>query len=243
MRHLTRTHRLEGRTSEAEPMTKSRFSSRCLFVLALTSAVVVALTVGAGVGAASGVSVVSPNMVCACGGGGGAYYIDPFYAATGITAQRTDMGVDYDGYGQITAMGTGTVWWVYAPGCSASDPGWCGYYLWYKLSEGPLAGDYIYVAEGINKPVVANDSHIVIGQELATFVPNSSTGIETGWATSTAQLNLYHDHCGSYDNSGATVIGDSFARFLLSVGRATEYTPPDPYSGALYTTQCGYSAS
>jgi len=182
----------------------------------------------------------TPNVLpCGCGGGG--YYVNPFFASTSLTLGRTDQGVDFNGKGYIAAIGDGTVvnldksgsgW----PGDPYGDPGW---YILYKLSQGPFAGDYVYVAESVT-PTVTKGQSIKAGQEIATFGPYAGPGdypgIEMGWASSTLNVTLYRSNCGPYsDSSGQTAEGRAFARFLISLGQSVK---ENPGTGPTYSQGC-----
>jgi len=217
-------------------------SRRVMFLLSMTAALVVILALGAGVGSAS-TTPDDPGVLCGPGcGSGGPGYTNPFQSSTGLLLGRTDQGVDYAGYRAIDAIGDGVVKAVH------QDSGWYGYFLVYELTDNTYAGDYVYLAEGID-PVVSAGQTITEGQEIATFSSTghdwngSDTGIETGWASSSSASNdwtLFRTLCGSYNNSGPTAIGDAFARFLRSVGASTEQNPG---SGPDYTTSCAYTSS
>jgi 3D (Asp-Asp-Asp) domain-containing protein len=116
---------------------------------------------------------------CASAGG----YQNPLAQATGIVAQRIDMGVDYTAGGSIDALGDGIVTYSQAEGagwgpyaCSGGHGG----AVVYRLADGPDQGRFVYVTEGII-PTVRAGQQINAGESVATF-----TGcIETGWGTGT----------------------------------------------------------
>jgi 3D (Asp-Asp-Asp) domain-containing protein len=114
---------------------------------------------------------------CAASGAGG--YQNPFANSTSITPERIDMGVDYSGTGAIDALGTGVVTCAQPAGTGwgpFSCSGGHGGAVVYRLTGGPDAGRYVYVAEGIIPTVTAGEQ-VQAGQPVATF-----TGcIETGW--------------------------------------------------------------
>jgi hypothetical protein len=108
-------------------------------------------------------------------------YANPFARTQGLIARRIDMGVDYDGSGEIDAIGNAKIVfaatgiggnWV----CSTSANGG----VVYQLTDGRYQGDYVYVTEDVIPTVHANDT-VTAGQQIATFT--SPTGcLEIGFA-------------------------------------------------------------
>jgi hypothetical protein len=102
-------------------------------------------------------------------------YENPFRDANTNPA-RVDQGDDFTGTGPVYAMGPGRV--VIADASGSGWPG--GGFVEYKLTQGPAAGHYVYIAEDINPSVR-------VGQKVTpnTVVGNmyqGGSGIETGWA-------------------------------------------------------------
>ena len=88
----------------------------------------------------------------------------------GLTPDRVDMGVDYDGSGVLYAIGDGTV-------TSTTNAGWPGgTFICIRLDD----GKYIYYAEDIT-PAVSVAQRITAGQVIGTATGGPS-GIEVGWA-------------------------------------------------------------
>ncbi len=138
-------------------------------------------------------------------------YVNPFLHAA-VTAERIDQGVDYAGRGAITAIGNAVV------GYASSFPGWPGNYIAYTLLDGPAAGRSIYLAEGV-APTVRAGSRIAAGQTIASFIPNSPTGIETGWAQGqTGSWQPLAKVTGGYSEGQRTAAGDAFSSFLRALG-------------------------
>src|SRR5258708_33868686 len=82
-------------------------------------------------------------------GGGIAFYQNPFRSVRGLQASRADMGVDYSGTGPVYALGEGTVTEVdrsWKGGFGNVGP---GTFIQYKLTSGPLAGQYVHLAEPV----------------------------------------------------------------------------------------------
>lgn len=109
-------------------------------------------------------------------------YKNPFRHAR-YTASRIDQGVDYSGSGPIYAIGRGVV-----EEARGNDPGWLGGYVRYRLTDGPFAGQRIYVAEGIS-PAVHAGQHV--GPNIV--VAHMHGGIETGFSSG-SELTLARTH-------------------------------------------------
>ena len=113
-------------------------------------------------------------------------YANPFAHTGNLTPQRIDMGVDYDGQGEIDAIGDAHIafagtgiggGWV----CSTPTNGG----VVYQLDDGPDQGKWVYVAEDVIPSV--GRRHRARGQQIATFAPPGGTGcIEIGWAPAPA---------------------------------------------------------
>jgi len=131
-------------------------------------------------------------------------YVSPFVDAV---RGRIDQGVDYTGTGPIKAIGTARILKTGAPGW----PGGGG--VLYRLLDGSRAGDVIFVYEGI-APTVHAGEVVLAGEQIGTFVPGSSTGIEIGFADS-AGVPLSHAH---YQEGDVTNWGRRMASFLASIG-------------------------
>jgi len=103
-------------------------------------------------------------------------YRNPLRDVRGLTAGRIDMGVDYGGTGPIYALGPGVITNVYNSGW----PG--GAFISERLTEGPLAGHYVYAAEDIApEPGLAVGQQVTSGTQIGTLTGGPS-GIETGFA-------------------------------------------------------------
>lgn len=107
-------------------------------------------------------------------------YVNPFARVPPghLVPERIDMGVDYadNSPDPILAIGDATI--SYA----GPDPGWeNGYSVNYQLTDGPLRGRYIYVAETIT-PTVHTGQQVVAGEPVAAFAEPNVHGTETGWA-------------------------------------------------------------
>jgi hypothetical protein len=123
---------------------------------------------------------------------------------------RTDMGVDLclSPGDPIRAVGNGVVAGIMRD-WSGKQP-----YLWYELTAGTHAGDYVYVAEQITDLARVGQA-LHTGDVVARYAKRG-TCIETGWSTASgatlAQVTT------GYTEGQVTVAGVSFARFLISLG-------------------------
>jgi hypothetical protein len=142
-------------------------------------------------------------------------YVNPFRNSTSLTPERIDMGVDYAGSGPIVAIGDATIGEV----ASASAAGWPGVsFISYQLDDGPpgYKGKWVYVAEDITPvPGLHPGQHVSAGQQIATFGPNTGSGIETGWALPGSSEPV----AGTYYKEGMrTAAGQAFSDLLVSLG-------------------------
>jgi hypothetical protein len=111
-------------------------------------------------------------------------YAKPIAHTQGLVPRRIDMGVDYDGQGEIDALGAGHVTfagtgigggWT----CDTAENGG----IVYRLTSGPYAGRYVYLTEDVI-PAVSAGATVAAGQRIGTFAPVGGTGcIEIGFAS------------------------------------------------------------
>lgn len=136
---------------------------------------------------------------------------------------RTDMGIDFclTPGDPIRAVGAGTVIGV-MPNWYARQP-----YIWYQLSDGPQAGQYVYVAEQIDHLAKVGQT-LHAGDVIARYAKQGSC-LETGW--SIADGEALAQATTGYTDGQATQAGVSFARFLMTLGVQGQFdltvsTPP-----------------
>jgi hypothetical protein len=136
-------------------------------------------------------------------------YQSPF-AGDSYFVGRTDQGVDVclSHKEPIRAVGDGVVTGI-IPNWYAGQP-----YIWYQLTNGPMAGRYVYVAEQI-KHLAHVGQELHTGQVVARYARRGSC-IETGWSSSDG-ATLAQATTG-YTEGQVTPAGVSFARFLMSLG-------------------------
>jgi len=157
-------------------------------------------------------------------GPGGGQDANPFAHTRNLTPQRIDMGVDYDGQGEIDAIGDAHITFAgtgIGGGWVCSTPTKGG--VVYQLDDGPDQGKWVYVAEDVIPTVNAGNT-VRAGQQIATFAPADGTGcLEIGWASgpgSPAPIALQDG--GFQDGSGCaawrTAAGDNMSDLIHSLG-------------------------
>lgn len=176
----------------------------------------------------------------AAGSGGGGYtgpipYRNPFRNVKGLTAERIDMGVDYQGAGPVYAPGPGVI--------TESDSAWKGgvgavgpgTFIAMRLTDGPLKGRYVYFSENIESQVQAGqavDTNTVIGR-----MTGQGAGIETGFAAGPTGGTTLAQATGQIPSSGdpgadTTAFGQAWSEVLHFLG-APAGKPGGPKSGSL----------
>lgn len=147
-------------------------------------------------------------------------YKDPFRdieKSGGLSATRVDEGVDYYGSGPVYAIGNGTVTKV----ANGSGSEWWGGYggnsVVYKLTDGPAAGDSVYVAEHCppspNISTAPPHNQVTSDTVICTMQPAS---IETGWAVGDGtDTPIAH---AVYQEGHATAYGQNFSDLMDALG-------------------------
>jgi hypothetical protein len=130
-------------------------------------------------------------------------YVYPFLD---FTVGRVDQGQDFTGKGPILAVGRAKI-------IRTGAPGWPeGGGVLYKLLEGPMAGQNVFVYEGVDVPSYIKPGVIVnAGQPIATFRKGGS--IEMGWAN---EAGVPLSHPGYYEGK-ETSSGKAMQRFLAHI--------------------------
>lgn len=106
-------------------------------------------------------------------------YRNPLRRIAGLQPERIDAGVDYGGSGPLYALGAGQIVMVY-------DGGWpYGVFICERLTQGRLAGRYVYYAEDI-RPYVGVGQHVTTATRIGWM---GYGGIETGWAAAPPLLS------------------------------------------------------
>jgi hypothetical protein len=146
-------------------------------------------------------------------------YLNPFRAATGLQAQRIDMGADFAGGGPVYALGNAVI-----TNAIGNSPGWPGGgWITYRLTDGPAAGLMVFLAEYVT-PTVQVGQHVT----SSTVIANMRGSIETGWAMpdgSSAESQL--PVAGGISGQGPfpTAVGSNFEKLLVALG-----VPPSPFN-------------
>jgi murein DD-endopeptidase MepM/ murein hydrolase activator NlpD len=143
-------------------------------------------------------------------GSASGHYANPLRAARGLSANRIDQGVDYEGFGPVYAIGDGQV-------LSVVNGGWPGgTFICYRLTNGPAAGLVVYVAEDLNPSVQIGQT--VTANTVLGSMFGGTYGIETGWAQSSADGDTMAAVYGQYGGGNTTAFGNNFSQLLTSLG-------------------------
>lgn len=126
---------------------------------------------------------------------------------------RTDQGVDFRGHGAIPAFASGVVTRVDTkgtgwPGATGANS---GAMITYKITSGPNAGRFVYIAESL-VPHVKVGQTIAAGQTIATALGTGAM-TEMGWAADAHGTTLAHATTGYTEGQG-TNAGKSFRTYL-----------------------------
>ena len=152
-------------------------------------------------------------------------YANPLRGISGLTTERIDQGVDYNGSGPIYALGDGVVLNIY-------NGGWPnGVYISYRLTNGPAAGDVVYVAESVNPSVTPGQS--VTPNTVIGTLYNGSNGIETGWANPGGDGTTMAAIYGQFYGANSTAFGYNFSQLLSSLGGPGGILQNNPPTGSV----------
>ena len=167
----------------------------------------------AGLGTGSG-TVAGSAPTSAAGG-----YVNPLSQGQWGLA-RTDQGVDYipKTPSPILALGNGVVI------RSTMTSGWPGgAFIAYKLTDGPAAGQVVFVAEHLSG-LVPVGTKVTAGQQIAIGQPGYPY-IETGWANSTGTAPIVQ--YGTAPDGTPMEGGKDFARLMIKLGAGAMQDPGD----------------
>lgn len=135
-------------------------------------------------------------------------YANPLRAVSNLVPERIDQGVDYAGSGPIYAIGDGVV-------VNTTNSGWPGgAFISYQLSNGPAAGNIVYVAENV-VPTVQVGQQVTPTTVIGTLV-DASPNLETGWAQPPGNGNAAAT--GQWNTSTSTAYGENFSQLLQALG-------------------------
>jgi hypothetical protein len=164
------------------------------------------------------------GQACSSVGVAPGQYANPFAHTHNLTPQRIDMGVDYDGQGEIDAIGDAHITFAgsgIGGGWNCSTPTNGG--VVYQLADGTDQGKWVYVAEDVIPTVKAGDT-VRAGQQIATFAPPDGSGcIEIGWASGPGSPSPIALQDGGFrDGSGCaawrTAAGNDMSDLIHSLG-------------------------
>ena len=162
-------------------------------------------------------------------------YVNPLREVGGLTPRRIDLGVDYAGSGPLLALGNGVV--TMATDSDSGPPSCWAVSCWpgggivvYRLSDGPFAGKYAYVAEHITVTVRAGQ-RVMAGEQIATLYPGYPWS-EFGWAAGPGPeaLGMADGHrCTCSDPGGwSTIDGRDFDHLLVMLGAPSGWLQSTP---------------
>ena len=117
------------------------------------------------------------------GGSGPEIYGNPMRGVKPITPERIDMGVDYAGSGPIYALGPGVITEAGHNWAGAVGAAYPGTWITEHITQGPLSGRDVYVAEDIFNVGVHTGQHVTAGTVLGQL----RGGMETGFAAAGAE--------------------------------------------------------
>ena len=160
-------------------------------------------------------------------------YVNPLREVSGLTPRRIDLGVDYAGSGPLLAIGSGTV--TMATDTDSGPPSCWAISCWpgggivvYRLSDGPYAGRYVYMAEHITVSVRPGQS-VRAGQQIATLYAGYPW-VEFGWAVGPGPeaLAMTDGHrCPCSDPGGwSTIDGRNMDSLLVRLRAPSGYLQP-----------------
>ena len=161
-------------------------------------------------------------------------YANPFAHTKGLVPQRIDMGVDYDGTGEIDALGNARITfagtgigggWV----CDTSENGG----VVYQLQDGAYQGRYIYTTEDVI-PSVHTGQTVAAGQQIADFTPRGciETGFSSGPAPNPEAAALGQQATAGDAGANRTYCGQQMSNLLVSTGAPAGLTEGKPVTGS-----------
>lgn len=159
-------------------------------------------------------------------------YQNPLRSVQMLSGERVDQGVDYKGQGPVYALGNGTIE-------NLTNSGWDfgGYdgFIVEKLSDGPAAGLYAYVAEGcVPTSSLSIGETVTSNTVICNMINPLSTGIETGWATGPPIGASMAHQAGQWNPKlqYSTAYGANYEQLLASLG-APSVATTGPVQGSV----------
>jgi hypothetical protein len=147
-------------------------------------------------------------------------YQDPFRSAR-VTPERVDMGVDYYGTGPIYALGPGVITEADNAWSGAVGAPYPGTFITERITQGSLAGKFVYIAEDI-APAVHLGQHVDSSTVLGAFTGGDQ--LETGFAVGPSQrgttLAMAQGQASTSGDPGAnpTAYGEAYNQVLTATG-------------------------
>lgn len=152
-------------------------------------------------------------------------YANPLRSVSGLSPERIDQGVDYQGYGPLYAIGTGVV-------LNTVNGGWPGgTFITYRLTAGPATGLVVYSAEDI-QPAVQVGQRVTATTVIGTLYEGPD-GIETGWADPAGTGYTMAYSSGQFSGSNSTAFGANFSQLLGVLGAPAGILQNNPPTGTL----------
>lgn len=162
-------------------------------------------------------------------------YENPLRAVTGLVPERIDQGADFSGTGPVYPIGDAVI-----TNAQATNSGWPGGgWITYRLTDGPAAGLYVYVAENVT-PTVSVGQAVTPSTVIANMY-QGYYGIETGWAMPSGYTaESQAPEAGGISGAGPfpTELGTNFDELLQALGVPAAPNRYDYPSGVL---PAGYS--
>ncbi len=159
---------------------------------------------------AASLAISNNNFSCPSNNATVSAYQNPLRAIPNLYGQRVDQGVDFDGTGDVYAIGSGTVTNVY-------NSGWPnGTFINYQLSNGPAKGYFVYVAEDCTPQV--SIGQVVSSNTVLCSMFEGKNGIEMGWGAynnGQSEAALLNEWNSSQDSTG---MGVNFLNLLQALG-------------------------
>jgi hypothetical protein len=136
-------------------------------------------------------------------------YVNPLRKLSSLVPQEIDQGVDYCGFGPIYPIGDAVIVNVYSSGWPNNV------FIAYRLTQGPLSGYYIYVAENVTPYVTVGEN--VTPRTALGYLNDQGNCLETGWASFVDPHGFAQAH-NQYNGSNSTAYGINFSNLLELLG-------------------------
>jgi hypothetical protein len=147
-----------------------------------------------------------------CGSSSPGTYKNPFRDVKNIYGNRADQGVDYDGDGNVYAIGNGKIHQIYQNWYLAEP------FMSYELTDGPAQGKIVYVAECITISPGMTVGTSVTPDTVIAVMNNTAcrNGIESGWGQNNMTARAMAAGC--WNEPFISVYGLNFSNLIKSLG-------------------------